>query len=288
LNAVYSPIFMEIRERLFSILKPDVLLNMKKNFSDIEKFLEIHEVHGTNINYVENDFSKFDKSQQWTCLRLEWELYEMLGLDIVMSDMWKRGHVSRSVRSTIAGIKVYSMLQRCSGDATTALGNSIVNMLSVSATYDMKDYYYAMFLGDDSLVAMPRKIDTTDVAESMAGMFNLAAKTIQSPYGFFCSAFVVKAGGHVRYMSDPVKRIEKLGAWMSLDEDKFEEKFISFKDLVGNYNDIRFLESLNEAVTFRYNTSYNMTSALQALYELTVNKEAFRSLYAENSSVYEF
>jgi len=282
INAVFGPVFLEIRERFFSLLLPNVLINMKKNREQIEEFLSIYEVFDRPMNYIENDFSKFDKSQQWAALRLEWRMYQALGLDCQMAEIWEVGHISCSMSSYAAGIKVWSMLQRLSGDAATALGNSIVSLVTVATCYDIPKFEYAMGLGDDSVIASTSRIKESRAIEMMAGVFNLSAKLTQSPYGFFCSAFIVKNNGKVLYMTDPVKRTEKLGSHVCYkDESKIHELYVSFGDLLANYRWEDFHEPLAQAVRYRYKTGAPVESLIKALYTLSVDKRAFRSLYSK-------
>jgi hypothetical protein len=281
-NAVFGPVFLEMRERFISLLRPNVLLNMKKNRKQIEEFLQQHESFGEALNYVENDFAKFDKSQQWAALRLEWRVYEMLGLDVVMQDIWEYGHVACTMTSFAAGIKVWSLLQRHSGDPATAPGNTIVNIVTVAACYEIPSYEYAMVLGDDSVIATRAPIRELKAVERMAGVFNLSAKLTQSPYGFFCSAFIVKSANKVLYMSDPVKRTEKLGGYIChRSDDKIKEMFVSLGDLLDNYKWVNFHEPLADAVRYRYKTNAGVEVMIQGLYTVSTDYKAFRSLYSE-------
>jgi hypothetical protein len=280
-NAFFSPIFMQIRARLDQLLKPNVLVHMKKTRSDIEVFLRTWEPrYDGRVNYVENDFSKFDKSQLWVALRMEWYVYAQLGLDPCLLKLWAGGHMTTTAASVAAGVKIVLELQRKSGDATTALGNTIVNMLSVADTYDIDEFYYAMFIGDDSVIATRHRVYDSQVAHEMANIYNLAAKTTQSSYGFFCSAFIVKSGGKIRYMSDPVKRTEKLGAFCTLGEDGLRDQFQSLGDLLDNYDDSIMNSALAKAVKFRYNLgSFDVTPMIDALYTVSRDYKAFRGLY---------
>lgn len=286
-NALFSPLFMELRERLRTLLKPNVLINMQKSPTQIEAFLQEHEDFDVDLNYVENDFSKFDKSQQHVCLNLEWEFYRRMGLSIEDAMVWEEGHRKCEMSAVQVGIKLSSYYQRRSGDATTALGNTLVNMMSVSAIYDVPNFKYAMFLGDDSIIATYKEIDASDATLRMAGVYNLSAKVLQSPYGFFCSCFIVKHGGTVRYMPDPVKRTMKLGAHASCNtQDELRERFISFRDLVRNYDSQAHNLALIESVQKRYNCPQaDIGVMIDALYTLSTSEEEYMKMYDPDVSI---
>jgi len=287
-NAVMSPIFIALRDRFLKLLKPNVLVHMMKDRPAIEKFIRKWDFSdGRYVNYVENDFGKFDKSQGWVALRMEWYVYRMLGMDDDLLSMWIDGHVSTEATSIQAGIKILIELQRKSGDATTALGNTIVNMIAVADAYEFGEFLYAMFIGDDSVIALTYRIHASDVSEKMASIYNLDAKTTQSEYGFFCSAFIVKKAGKISFMSDPVKRTEKLGASFTLEEAQFKDSHQSLYDILANYDDAMMNEALSEAVSYRYHLGGKSTRPMiDSLYSVSRDFSAYRSLYEEQESIF--
>lgn len=284
INAAWSPVFMELRDRFKSLWKPNVIINMQKCREELEREVLKYEPHYHRPNYVEIDHSKYDKSQQWTALRIEWFLYQKLGLDMDLCDVWKAGAVDCVMQSTQLGIKLWSILQRRSGTATTALGNSMVTLFTLGASTDFPHgFYYVLFLGDDSLVAVPYPIDDGKVTNYLSGVFNLSSKIIQSPYGRFCSMYVVRSPGGVKLMSCPIKRIEKLGGPMvAQSEEEIRARYVSLGDTLFNYDDELAFPHLEEAVNYHYKCNADIKSACHALYTVSRDYDKFRMLYEKD------
>jgi len=289
-NGYFSPLLMELRARIMSVLKPNVMLNMRKSSDDIRQFLNVHEVYGIPVNYGENDFSKYDKSQDWTCMYIVWSVCALFGFNVLDLDAWINGHIKADSISMPAGIRLLFYLQQRSGDAATALFNSIINMSTVSQTYDIEEYLYAMFLGDDSQLAMLGRIDEAGASEKMAELFNLAAKFEQTPYGAFCSNFIVKIDSECRteFMPDPFKRIEKLSVCRAREESTLDDMYQSYAELMKPYNDYAALKQLDVAVQARYHLSESVMNTLLALNTLAVSKDEFRKMYSDTRSVKEY
>lgn len=286
INAAFSSCFLELRDRLMSLLKPNVVLNMKKSRKDLEDIVRMFEPKFTRPNYVEIDHSKYDKSQQWTCLRMEWFVYEQLGLDLGIGQIWKEANIDCLMTSAATGIKLWSILQRRSGSATTALGNTIVNLLTLAGSAHLhRGFYYILLLGDDSLICVPGKIDDGRMTDYFATVFNLSSKVTQSYYGRFCSMFVTRYSGGIKLLSDPIKRIEKLGGPIATDEfEKVEANFVSLGDTLYNYDDELAFPELNAAVNYHYESDVNIVPACHALRTVSTDYGKFKEIYDDKVS----
>lgn len=279
INAIYSPLFGAVFDRLLQILRPNVLVHTKKSAVDIQRFLNTYEDLHTPLNYIENDFSKYDKSQQDAAFRLVMSVFVQLGLDESLVATWMQGQVHNKVNVSRAGLKFYYMFQQKSGVAPTTLANTTLNMMTVAATYPLKRIQYAMFVGDDSIIAVPDKIETVGSAERMALLYNLGSKVMQKSHGYFCSAFIVKTANGVRFMSDPVKRTEKLGQMAQVRGEQLRDQYESLRNLLFNYDDQIYNEALALCVSARYATETNWRGAIDALHTLTLTFDRFRELY---------
>jgi len=255
LNAFFSPLFMEVSKRVNSLLRSDVVMNVRKDGPEIQRQVNRAYRRARKEGRIglfsegvrralENDFSKFDKSQMQECLLLEKVLYEFVGLAPNLLEYWIDSNVSGEVRSVAAGLRYWLSLQRKSGTATTSIGNTLVNMATVALAYDLRpqDYVYAVFLGDDSLVRLVSEKHEGNAVALMSGMFNLSAKCGLQVYGYCCSAWYLEVEDEVVIMSDAHKRGAALSAPAARDEGLIEEKEISMADLCYNYDDQTALE----------------------------------------------
>lgn len=124
-NAYVCPIFSVARDRLISILKPGILIMTgmcNEEFED--RINDQYDVSGLwhTTNKIENDFSKYDKSQHETLLRFEILLYAKLGVPEELLDMWYRSHRRSTLRDRSNGVSMGTEFQRKSGDAVTFPG----------------------------------------------------------------------------------------------------------------------------------------------------------------------
>jgi hypothetical protein len=282
INGYFSPLFMEIRNRINSLLKPNVTMFMQKSNEDIEKFVNQFFRHGDITNFLENDYDSYDKSQGYRCLAFEWALYEFVGMNFEDSVMWQNGHMECNMLSMSAGIRMLMYYQRRSGDATTALGNTVVNMATVADSYDISDMHFAIFLGDDSLVALSGLIDTHGVSEVMASKYGLPAKATQSSHGYICSNYLVPANGVVRVMPDPVKRLVKLGHCNTVDENVMREKYESYCDVMKPFDSMAHCEVLASYVEDRHYTKEgnSLLPLMCGLYTLTTDYKHYRDMFS--------
>jgi len=282
-NGAYGGIFREIFRRLEMILGPKVAIFAKKDPEELKQFLNKNCSYNTRRYFVENDFSKYDKSQQEFCLMLEWAFYELLGFGLEELEMWRRGNMDSSVIDMSLGLAFYLMWQRRSGAQPTLLGNILVNMFSVADTYDIEPELMeaAAFVGDDSIITMYRPTEILLASHQMADVFNLSAGAYEGPVGYFASMYFVQTENGVDMLYDPIKALEKLGVMDTADEEKLREKFVSLSEKLRGYDNEVNLEALDSAVCQRKQLSSSIMPFLRALYTISVDYSEFRSLYSD-------
>lgn len=87
-------------------------------------------------------------------------MYELLRFPPVMCELWFDSHDSTKVTNYMNGVKAFIQFYRKTDDATTLLGNTIVNMLSIAYSSDLFCMFSAMFIGNDSNVMSEDEIET--------------------------------------------------------------------------------------------------------------------------------
>lgn len=78
---------------------------------------------------------------------------------------------------------------RLTGQATTAIGNVIVNMLTLCefVNDNKSSINYMLFLGDDSLLALNNEIDISKLENHIRDNFNMQSKAaLKKHQGTFC------------------------------------------------------------------------------------------------------
>ncbi|QKN22650.1 RNA-dependent RNA polymerase [Erysiphe necator associated virga-like virus 13] len=277
LSSLYSSIFRVLVRRFLSLLRPEVHVNLLKDSRDISAFIRSNHPFGSKLRYLENDFSKYDKSQDEFVFSLEAYVFNQLGMNHAMLSRWLEGHVDCSLRSLTTGLSASVRFQRKSGDATTAFGNVILNILSVSYAYSPSSIKWAVFMGDDSIVACGAVGKEDRAVAMLAEIFNLTAKMYITDHPYFASNFIVidDYNGHVELVPDPIKWIEKRSQPVSADDPQWKERYISAAESAKPYRHRINTIPLGEAVAARYGMSKALADELPSAIATAVSTEAF-------------
>lgn len=125
-------IFNIMRERLFSFLKSKFNILCDLSIEECEvRVNKVVDVAG--LCSIENDFSKYDKAHAEALFVFEMLLYEALGMDPDLLEIWKNSHSDSILTGKINGVKIEAVYQRKSGDASTFFGNTVVLMAVLAA-----------------------------------------------------------------------------------------------------------------------------------------------------------
>lgn len=291
LSALYSSIFRVLVRRFLSLLKPNFHVNLLKDTKDIAEFLtSVHPFGAKGLRYLENDFSKYDKSQSQFVFRLEEFVFKHLGMNLEMLDKWVGGHVECSLRSVSVGLSLHVMYQRKSGDATTAFGNVMLNVLSVMWAYRGTKVVWAVFMGDDSIVCANGTVVDDVAVQTLAEVFNLSAKFYVTDAPYFSSNFVLIDDGRltIKMCPDVVKRIERLSMPIAADEPQWRERYTSYCDAMQVFTDEAIVQQMAKVVPQRYEVSEGLVrGAVSALGALAKDYGQFRGLWEDAVTVIE-
>lgn len=137
-NLIFCPIFNEMRDRLISVMRNNVLVMSGLSVEDFER--RVNELVDVNVLedcvQIENDMSKYDKAQAEALFEFEMRLYEALGMDDYLLEIWKNAHEASVVTDRMNGVRMHTKYQRKSGDASTFFGNTCVLIAVTAACYD--------------------------------------------------------------------------------------------------------------------------------------------------------
>jgi hypothetical protein len=285
LSALFSSIFRVLVRRFLGLLRPNYHVNLLKDSRDIEEFLRgVHPFGVQNLKYLENDFSKYDKSQGKFVFELERVVFTALGMNEEMMKRWLGGHVECSMRAVALHLSLHVIYQRKSGDATTAFGNVILNAVSVSYAYRGSIVVWALFMGDDSLVCCSAVAHEEDAVQILAEVFNLGAKTYLTSAPYFASNFVVldDINRGVCLVPDPVKRVERWSMMVSGDDPQWHERYVSARDSMRVYLNCFNTAGLARAVAERYPVAVSEVSGVAcAVATLVSSERVFRGMWEE-------
>jgi hypothetical protein len=161
-------------DRFVKILKPNVMVMLKKNIKDFEKHLNDFLLCEEKYKNIEIDFEKFDKSQLQMCHELEMAFWSLLEMDEYLLSIWKTGQFDTSATDFIAGLKAYIMYQRRSGDASTCFANTLISMLAIVRSVNLDALVCAYFVGDSNIF-LYKDVKKEDVVRNLSEIFNLSA-----------------------------------------------------------------------------------------------------------------
>lgn len=142
----------------------------------------------TNVKFLlENDLAQQDKQTDHEIIKVEMEIYKLLGVCPHLVDLWKNCHHSWAYKSrTVAGV---GDAMRLTGQATTAIGNAITNMLVHRRLVKTLGHNLRLFLvlGDDGLMFTTTWVDTTKLNNELKTNHNMMCKpSLSQTHGVFC------------------------------------------------------------------------------------------------------
>nr|WCL16053.1 putative RNA dependent RNA polymerase [Ailanthus crinkle leaf associated bluner-like virus] len=281
-NAVFCPIWNELRDRVVSSLDPKfkfMTLCDDQSFGEtISKILPPSKTAGLNV--YEFDMSKYDKSQGALILEFECALLQYIGVDPIFVEMWRSGHVLCQVRDHNCKISFRTIYQRKSGDASTYTGNTIALMIMLMDMMDPEQVAMGLFSGDDSLIFSYQ--DSSDVNYSLSAYrYNLECKLFDYNSKYFCSKFIIPFDDEWLVVPDPLKRAVKLGRFDLRNPEHVELYRISFKDNIKSYSIIPIHRAISDALCERYSDcrNYDCSAALLAMVFVSRDVKEFQNLF---------
>lgn len=301
MNPVFRTVLAEVQRRLHLHLKPNILINTKKSIRDLQRFMNKYIDRDLDqLQILEIDISKFDKSQNYDSLMFELIIFVLSGVPDWMCEMWYHAHLLKFVK-TRAGISLTIPLQRTSGDPWTFDGNTFESMRAIYTTLNIYapsvvssgQLLAALHAGDDSLIIFSRDAlhadDLQKIDNDMGRLFNFETKTPRVERSmYFCSKyFLWDVQGRRQWLCvpDPVKIALKLGRTDLRNVWHMEEYRRSLMDLVCNYNVSTIGLLLADAVAERFQVEmYDLTTLVSAIYQHVNDIQLFFELFEVLSS----
>ncbi|XP_045482784.1 uncharacterized protein LOC123686594 [Harmonia axyridis] len=268
-NAVFSPIFLNIRDRLVKVLRPNLIVYTELDIEQLTKSftrcVRPSQLGSEYLHTFELDISKYDKSQWHLMLNMEVRLMLNFGVPEETVAMWVVMHSITRLRERKTGMSATVTDQRKSGDPATYDLNTFVLLLIMCYLFG-EDLSETVLLigGDDMYAVLKKRFASTDALEKLASLFNLEDDTWVA-------------------LPDPVKLLIKLGRRDMVDRKHVEDYRISLKDLIAHYNDEVISEEMEFHVRDRYQKQLNYKCLANTIFAIVHNKDEFHSLYREDS-----
>ncbi|UYL94275.1 MAG: putative polyprotein [Tvarminne alphaendornavirus] len=183
LCGMFSPIFLQVKDRLKQLFHSAVEYTDGLTPSEIAARLRLVNAEGC----FENDLTKQDRQTDHEIIDVEFALYDLLGVDPTVLKIWREVHHMWRFKGTETRGQLDAM--RLTGQATTAIGNVIVNLIvhSQFVLDNMKHIKLMLVLGDDGAILMDRKPNLDGLRRRLEDRYNMQCKpNYYRGYGTFC------------------------------------------------------------------------------------------------------
>nr|WMH04248.1 polyprotein [Little cherry virus 1] len=256
INMFFSPIFLEIFGRIKYCLGDKVILFSGMNLDEMGEILESRLCYPLNsYNFVEVDFSKFDKSQGHVIKLYEELVYKIFKFSPNLYDNFKLSEYFCRA-SASCGVNLDLYCQRRTGSPNTWLSNSLATLAMLASVYNLDDIDLIIVSGDDSLIISRNNIENKCL--EINNDFGMDAKFLANPVPYFCSKFIIQVDNRIKLVPDPVRFFEKLSTpvtFVQLEHPTLlRERFTSYRDLMGAYFDENVIIAVERFVNLKYNT----------------------------------
>nr|WPH57532.1 polyprotein [Rhizoctonia solani endornavirus 11] len=235
--AIFSPVFIEAKKRLKKILKQEVLYADGLRPDELNNYLR--NIEDDNLYYVEDDGNKQDKRTEHQMLLTEMIIYKKyLKVADHIVDLWYQAHNSWSYKgSWVRGI---SDAMRQTGQATTAIGNVIVNLVVHTRLVRSlgKDFVCMLVLGDDNLIINRAWVNAKEHERDCALRWNMVQECETLPsHGTFLQMIVGPDGnGRLQASPDFIRlrnRFEVTNGVSQDPENTLEARVLSYALMMG-------------------------------------------------------
>nr|UIA10499.1 polyprotein [Alphaendornavirus sp.] len=244
--AMFSHVFLAAKSRLKAFLAPRFVYADGLTPEQLANRTRLIKCKG----FLEDDLTKQDRQTDGETLACEMQIYtDVLGVHQDIVQLWRAAHEHWYFKGS--GMKGRLNNMRHTGQATTAIGNVLVNLLVHRRLVDRlgENLKLMMVLGDDNLILTDSFIDAQEVRREIRNFWNMESKAEYfSNYGVFLRMIAVKnESGHVQMGPDFVRlrrRFEFTNGQNEAGPDQIEARVLSYGCMLGTYPGVQ--EIMNE------------------------------------------
>jgi len=181
ITSIFAPFFQQIKDNLKKVLIDNVVYADGLTPQQLSAIFNQHSADVKNNLFAEDDLKKQDRQTDKTLIATEMEIYKKLGGNARIIKMWQRVH--ENWRAKGIGLKFKGDASRHTGQATTALGNVVVNLIVKERLVRTlgKRLVIMVVLGDDNLIIARKPITKNMIELNSARHFNMKSEAETSP-----------------------------------------------------------------------------------------------------------
>ena len=267
--ALFSPVFLQAKARLKEFLCSKVLYADGCTPQQLSQ--RVANVQCTG--FLEDDLTKQDRQTDDQTLDCEMAIYEsVLGVHPDVVQLWRSAHEHWFFKG--ATVKGQLNAMRHTGQATTAIGNVLVNLLVHRKWYDDlgSDLKLMMVLGDDNIMLTNRFVNARQMRVDIRNRWNMESKAeYREIGGVFLRMWVSKGPlGNCQVGPDIVRlrqRFEFTNGTSEANEENLIARSLSYGFMLGQQaNAKEFKDSLPlEFQSIEFPTYYDSATNNESL-----------------------
>jgi hypothetical protein len=234
--AIFAPVFAVAKNRMKDVMSEEFIYTDGLNPDQLSSASA--RVKG-DLYFTEDDLTKQDRQTDHDTLDVEMEIYLSLGLDKRLVSIWRTCHDSWKWRAS--GMTGVLDAMRLTGQATTALGNAIVNMLVHMRTVRRyrSSIELMLILGDDNLLVSKIPISAKQMRASIKDYYNMMSKAVsRKNVGVFCRwIFYMDGNNQMRMGPDYIRlrhRYEYTNGVSEASDELLESRTLSYLTMLGD------------------------------------------------------
>nr|UIA10505.1 polyprotein [Alphaendornavirus sp.] len=239
--AMFSHVFLAAKSRLKAFLGPKVVYADGLTPQQLSNRVRNIKCRG----FLEDDLTKQDRQTDEQTIACEMAIYtEVLGVHQDVVQLWRAAHEHWYFKGSGMKGRLHSM--RHTGQATTAIGNVIVNLLVHRRLVQRlgESMQLMMVLGDDNLILSNTYIDAQKLRREIRNFWNMESKAeFFSNYGVFLRMIAVKnESGNVQMGPDFVRlrrRFEFTNGQNEAGPEEIEARVLSYGCMLGTWPGVK-------------------------------------------------
>nr|UIA10503.1 polyprotein [Alphaendornavirus sp.] len=233
--ALFSHVFLQAKARLKEVLGPKFLYADGLTPEALSNRCRIERCLG----FLEDDLTKQDRQTDEDTINCEMRIYtEVLGVHQDVVQLWRSAHDHWFFKGS--GIKGRLNMMRHTGQATTAIGNVLVNLLVHRRMADRlgESLKLMMVLGDDNLTLTDKAINPRSLRVEIRDLWNMESKAeFSERSGVFLRMLACKdSNGRVQLGPDYVRlrnRFEFTNGQHMISDETIEARSLSYACMLG-------------------------------------------------------
>lgn len=279
--ALAGNLFSTVLNRVQQTVPESCLIMSGYSLTEINRHANRHVLgRSSSVRMVaEGDFSNFDKTQGAFAHVLKMVMLDLFGVESWFIRWWSACHTVTQNNAPYAGIAFTVGYQHKSGDASTTEGNTVLTLLAVVDVLGDCGILASYMLGDDNLVFLRSREIPPNATELFAERFNIECKLVVAKTPYMCGLMLINTPSGLRFLPDPVKRLNRLGSVTIRNREHLEANFPSFCDLARHYSSASDNERLAACVAERYDITTNISPAIDLLYHIAQSFERYCNLW---------